>query len=174
MIDSLWHRIQEDDIAAFDEFYHKHVSSLYNYSRRFTNNESLIEECIQSLFVQLYKKRKSIQITSSPKAYLFTWLRRQLIAELKEHNKNVELDFNSGLEFVEPHESDIIEADTRKELIHKLNNAKTSLTKRQKEVIYLKFYEGLEYEELCLAMNLTKEACYKLVNQAVKRLSENF
>lgn len=174
MIDSLWNRIQEDDIAAFDEFYHKHVSSLYNYSRRITNNEALIEECIQSLFVQLYKKRKSIQITSSPKAYLFTWLRRNLVKELKEKNKKVELDFNAGLEFVDPHETKIIEDDARQELVNKLNLAKSSLTKRQKEAIYLKFYEGMAYDELCLAMNLTKEACYKIVNQAIKRLSENF
>ena len=172
---SLWKKIQENDVQAFDDFYHQYVSSLYNYGMSITNQSDLVEEAIQLLFTSLYQKRHTIAIKSSPKSYLITSLRRLIIEQMNKLNNYDDLDFDAGLDFSVPsHEDKIVNVDNQNEQLEKLNLAKSTLTKRQTEVIYLKFDQGLSYDEISLIMNLTKDASYKLVNQALKRLTENF
>ena len=172
---SLWQRIQEDDLEAFDEFYHLYVSDLYNYGMSIAKQESIVDESIQLLFTRLYNKRSTISINTSPKSYLLTSLRRLIIEQLGQLNNFEEIDFQNDFEFSEhSHEEKLVEEDGKKEDIDKLNSAKEHLTKRQKEIIFLKFNEELSYDEISVVMSITKEAAYKLVNQAIKRLTENF
>lgn len=162
-------------MQAFDEFYHQYVSSLFSYGMSITKQADLVQEAIQLLFTNLYQKRHTISIKSSPKSYLMTSLRRLIIEQMNKLNNYEDLDFDAGLGFsVSSHEDKIVSDDQQNEQIQKLNEAKSKLTKRQTEVIYLKFDQELNYDEISLIMNLTKDASYKLVNQALKRLSENF
>jgi len=108
------------------------------------------------------------------KAYLITSMRRSIIAALKDIHQHTDYDFSAQLEIVDPVEQNLIKDDERQELKSKLESARDTLTKRQAEAIFLKFDSGLDYDEICDIMNLTKEASYKLVNEALKRLSKNF
>lgn len=171
----LWKKIQEDNLQAFDEFYHQYIADLYNYGMSMTHQTDIVNNSIQALFTKLYQKRHTIAIKTSPKSYLLTSLRRLIIEQLDELNSFEDVDFDAGLNFSEDsYETSIINEDRKKEMIQKLNQAKSSLTKRQTEVIYLKFHQEMDYNEISTVMNLTKDATYKLVNQALKRLTENF
>ncbi len=174
MIDPLWKKVQDDDVEAFNELYHSYVNQLYNYGLRFTSRSDIIKDTIQNLFIHFYQKRHDINITSSVKAYLITSMRRSIIEAVKDIHQSTDYDFDAQLEFVDSVEENLIREDEKQELKDKLDQAKTGLTKRQAEAIYLKFDSGLEYSEICDIMNLTKEAAYKLVNEALKRLSKNF
>jgi len=173
MIDPLWQKVQNDDTEAFNELYHKYVNQLYNYGLRFTPRSDIVKDTIQNLFIHFYQKRHDINIKSSVKAYLITSMRRLMIEATKDIHKTSEFEFDAQIEIVNSVEDNIIEADQRSELMQKLSSAKNNLTKRQAEAIYLKFDSGMEYNEICDVMNLTKEAAYKLVNEALKRLSKN-
>ncbi len=48
-----------------------------------------------------------------------------------------------------------------------------TLTARQKGVIYLRYYEGLNFEDIARNMNLSVKACYKLMGRAITVLREN-
>lgn len=172
---ALWKKIQEDDMEAFDEFYHQYVDSLYRYGMSISKQEDIVNDSLQIIFTKLYQKRHTISIKSSPKSYLMTSLRRMIIEQLDQLNSYEDIDFDAGLEFAEDSvENKFIAEDQKSEMLGKLNRARNTLTKRQKEVIYLKFEQELNYDEISKVMNLTKDAAYKLVNQALKRLTENF
>jgi RNA polymerase sigma-70 factor (ECF subfamily) len=172
---TLWQKIQQDDLAAFDEFYHLYIAGLYDYGMSIAKRQDIVDESIQLLFTKLYQKRKDISIKSAPKAYLFTTLRRLIIEQLGKQNSHEEIDFHNEFQFSEgSHEDRIVAKDKKSEDIDKLNEAKKHLTKRQKEIVFLKFNEELSYDEISVVMNITKDAAYKLVNQAIKRLTENF
>jgi len=174
MMDPLWKKVQDDDVEAFNELYHTYVNQLYNYGSRFTSRSDIIKDTIQNLFIHFYQKRHDINITTSVKAYLITSMRRSIIAALKDIHQHTDYDFSAQLEIVDPVEQNLIKNDERQELKSKLESARDTLTKRQAEAIFLKFDSGLDYDEICDIMNLTKEASYKLVNEALKRLSKNF
>lgn len=172
---ALWKKIQEDDLEAFDEFYHQYVDALYRYGISITKQEDIVNDSLQIIFTKLYQKRHSISIKSSPKSYLMTSLRRMIIEQLDQLNSFEDINFEAGLEFAEDSvENKLIAEDQKSEMIDKLNKARNTLSKRQKEVIYLKFEQELNYDEISKVMNITKDAAYKLVNQSLKRLTENF
>jgi RNA polymerase sigma factor (sigma-70 family) len=48
--------------------------------------------------------------------------------------------------------------------------ALNSLTKRQKEAITLKFYDGLSYQEVAVLMAMSVRATYNLIYRAIEVL----
>lgn len=170
---SLWERIQNDEIEAFNLFYKEHVSFLYNYGTKITNQKDIIQDCLQVIFTELWQNRKTINIKGNPRPYLYVSIRRAIHKELQKQGKTEDLAFESDLEFKDSKVEMELDTESRSILIERLNQAKQSLTKRQSEIIFLLYKEGLDYDEICQVMNLSKAAAYKLVNQAVKRLSQN-
>lgn len=170
---SLWERIQNDEIEAFNLFYKEHVSFLYNYGTKITNQKDIIQDCLQVIFTELWQNRKTINIKGNPRPYLYVSIRRAIHKELQKQGKTEDLAFESDLEFKDSKVEMELDNESRSILIERLNQAKQSLTKRQSEIIFLLYKEGLDYDEICQVMNLSKAAAYKLVNQAVKRLSQN-
>ena len=170
---SLWQRIQNDEIEAFNLFYKEHVSFLFNYGTKITNQKDIIQDCLQVIFTELWQNRKTINIKGNPRPYLYVSIRRAIHKELQKQGKTEDLAFESDFEFKDSNVEMELDAESRSILIERLNQAKQSLTKRQSEIIFLLYKEGLDYDEICQVMNLTKAAAYKLVNQAVNRLSQN-
>jgi RNA polymerase sigma factor (sigma-70 family) len=62
------------------------------------------------------------------------------------------------------------EADT--ELRLKIKKGLAALTSRQREAIYLRFYEDLSYEEVSEIMNLSIGGTYKLIYRALDGLRD--
>lgn len=170
---SLWQRIQNGEIEAFNIFYKEHATFLYNYGTKLTNQKDIIQDCLQIIFTELWQNRKSINIKGNPRPYLYVSIRRAIHKELQKQGKTEDLEFESDLEFRDSNVELELDLESRTVLLERLNQAKQSLTKRQSEIIFLLYKEGLDYDEICQVMNLTKAAAYKLVNQAVKRLSQN-
>ena len=68
----------------------------------------------------------------------------------------------------------MIKKELDNELRIRLKTALASLTDRQREAIFLKFYEGLSYEEVSAIMNISTKATYKIMARALGMLKENF
>ncbi|MDP4240283.1 MAG: sigma factor-like helix-turn-helix DNA-binding protein, partial [Bacteroidota bacterium] len=69
-------------------------------------------------------------------------------------------------------EETIIENETVKSRGKTLSHVLNDLPSRQKEIIYYRFYEGLEYEEICELMDLKYQSAYNLLQRALSELRE--
>ena len=71
-----------------------------------------------------------------------------------------------------PHESMLIEeqsfAEKRQQAMHLLDQ----LTKRQREAVFLRYFEEMEYEKIASIMDLSKQVVYNLVNKAIQSLKK--
>ena len=52
----------------------------------------------------------------------------------------------------------------------RLEEALQKLSPRQKEIIFLKFYNKLSYDEICELMSISTNSAYKLLNKAIVKL----
>lgn len=162
----LWERIKANgDQSAFDAFYVAYASLLFKYGYSLVQDEDLIYDCIQELFLEIWLKREKIQFTSSPKNYLLIALRR-LIFKKKSKINFVDLDS------IPP-----VPAETKTEdstIFHqKLKAVKANIEKlprRQKEAMYLKYMEHMDYEEVASIMDISIPSVYKAVSAAIKKL----
>lgn len=163
--------------AAFTLLYKAHVRQVTNYAFKFTDDIQIIEDSIHDIFVWLWNNRCQLQINNSFKGYLLKSVRTSVISKIQK-NKKVILSDKAGEEnnfcsFMSP-EAESSHADSYCILQKKMADALGTLTAKQKEVVYLRFYQGLSFDEIAANMNLTTKGCYKLMGRAISELRKNF
>ncbi len=168
---ALWSKIRDGNRNAFDELYHFYIQSIFNYGMKISNDQELTKECIQELFVTLWNSKSRLSIEKSVKNYLFLSLKRSLANKLGRRQKS------QPLELVDLQNANLLSTDepffqenTLKENKNKIDLAFKSLSKRQKEAIFLKYFEDMSYEEISEIMGLNVNGVYKLVSTGIKRL----
>ena len=133
----------------------------------------MVEDCIQDLFVELWHKRERLNEVSNVKYYLFKSLRRKIILRLNESkplSKTVDI---SSFEMKLSHRSHYINREVNKEIRKKLKQLVESLSPKQKEAIFLVYYDELSFKEVASIMGIEVRTVYNLVHQAMVKLREN-
>ncbi len=168
----LWKQLKEGNKSALERIYSTYISSLLKYGRKFSRNDQVIEDCIQDLFIELWKNREGLGMTDSIQRYLLVALRRKVIRQMDKSKKRVsdteptELDF----EVVIAVDQKLIDLELSAERAAQVKAAMENLSKRQKEVIYLKYVSGLDYEDIGEIMDLNYQSVRNLVSNALKKL----
>lgn len=156
---SLWQEFKAGKEAAFVAIYRQYFQQLYAYGHQFTKDNTLVEDCIQELFIELRKKRHRLKDTTSVKFYLYKALRNRIIRQLSRKKMlplNEELMEGYNFEINISHEHKMIHTQLDEEIKQQLNVSLNKLTGRQREVILYYFYEKLSYAEIAEIMNLSK------------------
>lgn len=172
----IWDAFKEGSETAFRQLYDHYYTALVNYGYKFTQDQDLVESAIQDLFLLLWKKRDTIQPVISIKNYLFVSFRRSLARSLsraKIHIPLTDTDAEYHFEFAFDPESDLISRERLLELQQKLRSALDKMNARQREVIYLKYYENLSYDEIAVIMGISVKGTYKLVYRAIDTLKDH-
>lgn len=175
--EQLWARFKAGDQQALSAIYQAHFTSLYHYGLKVVRSQELVKDCIQDLFIELWRTRQQLGLTQSIRPYLFTCLRRRLIEALNGPNgKMVAYDGqdHAAFECQASHEAhlilDQISADQKERLAAAING----LTKRQREIIFLRYYENLSFPEIAAIMGLRIDSAYVLLSQAIHELKRTF
>lgn len=172
----LWARLCNGDREAFGEIYRRYFPLLFRYCIRFTTDRSLVKDMLQDFFSQLYVQRAGLSLPVNLKSYLLVSARRKLFRYLdKSAQGPASLDEGtaSGFALELSPESILINRQRTEQTTRLLQQKLDALTLRQKEAIYLRFYEGLSYEEIADIMVL-KEVKYArtLIYRAIAELKE--
>ncbi|MFD1145477.1 RNA polymerase sigma factor [Larkinella insperata] len=171
----LWSAFQQGDEAAYALIYERFVGGLYSYGRQFTKDVALVQDCIQDLFVTIWNNRRNLGQAKSIKFYLNSSLKRELIRRLKASRtslEEVEDDYIFGITL--DIEAIRIQEETNSEQLHRLNEALQKLPPRQKEALYLRFYENLSYDEIASLMEITSSVAYNFVYRGLSVLKKSF
>lgn len=168
----LWKNFQQGDQNALATLYSIYFDSLYNYGFKFSTDATLIEDCIQELFIKLMVNRQNLAIPESVKNYLFKAFRSYIFDKKAQSKKYSASDIEESVAFdLVPHrESEIIDRETVAAREKKVQQALNQLTPRQREAIFLKYHEGFSYVEIAEILSLTQKATYKLVGRAIESL----
>lgn len=170
-----WLRFKDGDKEAFAIFYNLHIDRLYQYGLKLCNDEDTIKDAIQEVFLDLYLKReKNTTTPENLKYYLLLALKRNLIKKLKLKRRFDNGDVSDGkvpyLEF--SIEYQIIEKEQDEEIRIKVLDALNQLPDKQKEAVYLRFNESLDYPEIAIILGITIDSVRKQVYRALKNVRE--
>ena len=173
----IWQSFRKGNKAAFQKIYFNHYRFLYNYCRKYTNDTALVEDIIQDLFVTLLERKDFLSDTDNIRFYLFSSIRRRLFKTLNDREfKVTDLFSNDNPAFhldqgVEPNfGNDDEENRFQKLLINSLNN----LGERQKEMIYLKYYSGLNCKEIADMLGVTYQTTRNTLCTALSNIRKDF
>jgi len=176
-ISILWKSFQSGDKEAFARLYNMYIDILYRYGTKLCYDKGLVRDAIQEVFLDLYLKRKKNKTNpGNLKFYLILALKRNLIKKLKKNRKLV-VKKNAYDLFFEPEysiEKNIIEREIEDEISCRINDALQQLPSGQKEMLFLRFNESLEYNEISLLLNISIESARKQVYRALKTMRKIF
>lgn len=171
-----WQLFIEGDKNAYSFLYLHYVQELYQYGCRFTDDSELVKDCIQNVFTQIYQNHKHLSSPDNVKVYLMSAVKNALFNFFKKRQMfNV---YSSHASEDKPYDFDlsieetIIENETVKSRGKTLSHVLKGLSSRQREIIYYRFYEGLEYDKICKLMDLKYQSAYNLLQRALSELRE--
>jgi len=169
----IWEKFKEGDQSALSYVYFQYFHSMFQYGIKFKNDPDFIKDCIQDVFFKLIQAGANLSSTENIQFYLFRALKNAIYKEIDKSKKNERVDFNS-LKFDAPFmlEEELAEKENTSTKELALLNALGQLSDRQREIIYLRYECGMEYEQICDIMQLKNDSARKLVFRAVKSLKE--
>lgn len=173
MSDSLlWAELKNGSQRALRDIYDQNVVKLESYARKFTSETELIEDTIHDIFVQIWEKKDGLSHTDSIIKYLCVTLRRELIRRMEKSRNTTGFEYaeNKDIHFQLSAEDLIIEGEQNDKRSAGLHDAFGLLSNRQKEAIFLKFYEEMSYEEICDVMDINYQSVRNLISKGIIEL----
>jgi len=153
--------------------YDLHIKALFAYGMNLCHDADQVKDCIHELFLALWNNHPHVTIPKSGKAYLLVSLRRRIFDPGPKSNLSTSNIEDTGMEYTmstPDHESAWIIADDEKYKQEKLEAALGRISERQREIIHMKYYQQMEYEDIARIMNLNYQSARNLVTRALMAL----
>ncbi|MEJ2880302.1 RNA polymerase sigma factor [Pedobacter sp. GR22-6] len=162
----LWNRFRAGDRTAYTQITTAYINPLFNYGYRICPDRDFVKDCVQEVFIELWNRRSTINETQSVKWYLFKAVRLRIFRELPKWGRNESLndDYQFTVEF--NIESRLIADLEVQELSSKVKAVLNGLPSRQREIMYLRFYEELDFEQISEIMQISRQSVHNLLQKA--------
>ncbi|PUZ24618.1 RNA polymerase sigma factor, sigma-70 family [Chitinophaga costaii] len=168
-----WEQVRNGDKEALFGLYNNTYFHLLRFGLKCCADDELVKDCVNQLFLSLWDKRARLPAVEQVRAYLFTALRNALLDQQTYQARQGAAARNMASEAEGSelsYEEIIIRVQHDEELKRKLHLALQLLTPRQTELIRLKFFEGLSYEQIAAQTEQTIKTAYNTVYDAIKVL----
>lgn len=166
--------LKNSDSEAFDTLYVRYFSLLSRYAYRRLNDEKIIEELVQDVFVDIWKKRELLNADEEIGALLYAMVRNKTLHALRaqmieaKHMEQFKL-----LQINTTTEEDGQRLDA-KQLEARLQRAIDGLSPQCKEAFTLSRFENLSYKDIAARMGISVNTVEKHIGKALALLRLEF
>ncbi|MET0637988.1 MAG: sigma-70 family RNA polymerase sigma factor [Chitinophagaceae bacterium] len=174
--ETLWQGLKVGDRQMFLDLYKKYYHCLLFIGLKEMKDAQMVKDTIQQLFLYLWEKRETIESARNIRSYLITSFLRKLSLDLKKKQRATGAQVtmgNSSMDNQPNPEERLENKDQQFHLVKLLMGKINELPNRQKELIMLKFYEGLNYGDIVRRTGLTHRTAYNKIHEALKKLKSS-
>ncbi|QRR00273.1 RNA polymerase sigma factor [Dyadobacter sandarakinus] len=168
-----WQLALAGDRTSFQALLDGTYGLMFQYGCKFTRDRELVKDGIQDVFLEIFEKRATINADIPPKAYLLASLRRRL-HRLGERQRWVVLEEDlpeqEGFGIEMSFEHHLIHSETTRDEADQLARLINQLPARQQEALYLRFFQGLERDDIAYLMDIQPQSVSNLQQEAFKWL----
>lgn len=174
-LNEIWSAFKSGEEEAFSRLFFAYYNRLFGYGMKLVRDENLVKDVMQDFFLYLFENQESLanevdKLTS----YLLASFRRRLLREndrrRKEQNLRKENAASKEQLFVLGMDDFLIREESRKmnkQLIARLLN---ELPPRQREILYLKYYQDLSLPEIAETLSISYQVVANHLYRAIKKL----
>ena len=172
----LWKQLINGDEKAFSNLFEKYFNQLVLYGCSFSSNEDKVKDCIQDVFVDVWLYKESLNENISPKIYLLSSVRKR-IARQQERDKIFSKSTSTkALEFLFDFsiEHELIIDENSRDRISQLNKLINQLPSKQKEVLFLRYHQGLSIDQIAEILNINYQSTSNLLHRSLLKLRKDW
>jgi len=170
---SVWKRIITGDETALSKLYKQHYHGLINYGRTIIDDKDFVNNCFMEMLIEFWDKRSALPEVEKVRSYLMKSLSRAILHALKsdkrrqiKHNELQQLSANHQWSY----EEHLVKLQSDINLRAKIAKAISKLTARQQELIRLRFFENISYDEIAGQCGITKRTAYNIIYDGIRIL----
>lgn len=169
-----WKSFRAGDFSSLGILFETHYKELFYYGIKIVAMPELVKDTIQDLFIDVWERRKHMVSVENIKAYLIISLRRELIRQVTEvRKKEHSNDQPETLQFSFSAEDFLISSEHNTEHTHRLSKSMAGLTDRQREVILLRFFHGLEFTEISHVLGMNVQSVRNLLFRSLDKIRKD-
>ncbi|WP_229201331.1 RNA polymerase sigma factor [Arcticibacterium luteifluviistationis] len=173
---TLWLEMINGSESAFSELFELYNKTLVNYVYSFVKDKSMAQDCVQDVFMDVWIYRKKLQSTVLVKPYLLSAARKRLARKLERdhiffkstNTDNIEFALDFTIEYK------IIADEQQLAQALKLNEILNKLPARQKEAIYLRYFQGLNPQQISEILEVNYQSVNNLIHRAVVHIKSQW
>lgn len=175
--EELWQLVRDGQESAFTQLMTRFLPALIHYGRKFSSDPDLVEDCVQDVLADLWMRRTSVSPILSVGAYLYAAVRNHVC---RQDRKTLRTDLLSDEAGFAPFdatfsvEDQLIAHESEKERLGKLSSLVNQLPPRQKEIIYLRYFKGMNKEEIAEILDINYQSVSNLLHRTLTSLRRQF
>lgn len=149
---------------AFEALYRRYAAPLYQFAYRKLPVPHLVDDLLQEVFTNLYRKRLTLPEVGNIKAYLYSALRYRVLNELRnsllhlQHHQQIPTDGTTEA----PNTYDLQLLEKR------FNETLEQLTERSREIFLLSRRDQLSYKEIADRLGISVKAVEKHMSKSLQ------
>lgn len=152
------------DRHTFENIFREHHARCLAFAVHYTGSLHEAEEVVQQVFLRLWEKRDSVDITGVVRSYLFAAVRNTAISNWRKETVRVEREYVAG----GFREDDAPGQMPAWELERLYQQALEQLPERCREVFVLSRQQQLKYNEIATVMNISVKTVENQMGKALK------
>ena len=172
-LQDVWSNFKSGDFASLGILFETHYQELFYYGIKIVALPELVKDTIQDLFTDMWERRSKMSTVENIKAYLIISLRRELIHRISKVRKENVDDQLLPLQFSFSAEDFLISTEQNTEHSRLLTKSMEGLTDRQREVILLRFFHGLEFQEISQALEMNIQSVRNLLFRSLDKIRKD-
>lgn len=171
-----WQSFISGDEQGFAQLHKMLFNVLYNYALKMQDgDEDRSAECVQELFIKLWTKRETLPVVKFVKPYMITALRRHILNTLRKlHLQELKLPVIHQPDITFSQDEIVMKKEEKRTLQHKILQLLNILPKRQKEVIYLHYFAGIDHNQIADVMSINYQSVSNLKQKALERMRSTY
>lgn len=175
MENKLWDELLMGNEQAFMTLYNDTYKVLFSFGCRVYANRQTVKDAIHDMFCEIWDNHNRLPRVENVPAYLMTYLKRKLLKEITIEEKHAFLLKEERSEFQPEisYEDMLINLETDQEMKERLRFFLQKLSPAHLQIIQLKFYEGLSYEQIAIMLSLQPRTVYNKVYESLKLLRKH-
>jgi RNA polymerase sigma-70 factor (family 1) len=160
-------KLQIGDVDAFDLIYEKYAGKLYSFGLKYLRSAAEAEELVQTVFIKIWEKHKSLITEASFKSYLFTIAYNDICKIFRK--KNYLQKFVNDMLY----QNNISSSETEEDIdfqsvLNRLQQIIEKLPERQKIIIRKSRWEGKTTKEIAEELRLSPGTVDNYISGALK------
>lgn len=171
----LFRRIRNNDEFAFRIIFEKYYEGLCVYIHGFIPDKDMAKDIVQKVFINIWEKRKDINLKTSLSSYLFRAVRNESINYLKKNSKGnsgkkLPFDIERITENLKISREEGLSILIAQELKTKYLNAVEELPEQCRIVFKLSRFEGLSHKQITDKLDISLNTVEKQISRALQKL----
>lgn len=158
--------------VLFRYFYNR----LLLYGGTITSHQNIVEDQIQEVFIWLYHHPQKCRSVKNIEAYIYSALKKNILSSLrKEANRQVRCRHYIAYQDQATlgAEEQWVETDVQQQQHHWLSHQINQLSPCMKEVVYLRYYQCLGFEEIAGIMSVSPQVARNYAFRALKKMRQS-